>query len=334
MPAILTNNLSVINAENFVDSFINGKSDIFMGVSRGWESGDTAPPANTSVSDVNKWTDEMNPPVPVDSIENQRSFRTNILGIKKIMVNDILIMVPRVNWIRGKIFNIKNEQVRYGVRATDYYCLTSNNEVWECVKIPHTASNHTKGSYLEPVLPESGSSLNEWEKSDTETIKVYVDYPEGAVESSDYKEAFLWRYLYTIPTSIANKKLLENWMPVMFNKHGKFSGGTGGTLQEEQYSFGDVNANRTLGAYRVMVSCTLKDESTIIPYDAVYRQVGLIVDPLSKPNNDGIQTKLTSQLYNEDSFDIMSGELVYIENKKAVHREQNQEETLNLILVF
>ena len=117
----------------------------------------------------------------------------------------------------------------------------------------------------------------------------------------------------------------------MFNKHGS----QGGTLQEEQYAYGDVNANRKLGAYRVMVSCTLSDEDTKIPYDTVYRQVGLIVDPLSvKTGEDDKQERLEGSLYDETEFDIYSGELVYLENKRAIMREQNQEETLNLILVF
>jgi hypothetical protein len=111
----------------------------------------------------------------------------------------------------------------------------------------------------------------------------------------------------------------------------------GGTLTPEQIYSGDINANRTLGAYRVMVSCTLKDEDTIIPYNTVYRQIGLLVDPLSMKqanNESSIQTRLAGNLYNEDEFDIYSGELVYLENKRSIMREENQEETLNLILVF
>lgn len=325
MPAILTNNLSVINAENFVDSFINGESNIFMAIGRGWETPDAMPDNKTTPDLVNKWDDEMNPPVPVDSITKQREFRASILGIKKIMLNDILIMVPRVDWVENRIFTIKSWDDKVGVRATDYYCLNSNNEVWECV---HTPEDKTLGVTVEPILPEELTKLHTI--TDTRTGDTYYVFKE----STSTTECYWWKYLYTIPVATANKKLLDTWMPVMFNKHGVYPGGT---LTEEQYKMnGDLNANRTLGAYRVMISCTLKDEDTIIPYDTVYRQVGLIVDPLSpKSNNENtIQTRLGGNSYDESQFDIYSGELVYLENKRSIKREQNQEETLNLILVF
>ena len=35
MPAILTSNFSTINAENFVDAFLNGNSNVFLAV-RTW----------------------------------------------------------------------------------------------------------------------------------------------------------------------------------------------------------------------------------------------------------------------------------------------------------
>lgn len=328
MPAILTNNLSVINAENFVDSFINGQSNIFMAIGRGWETGETIIQTEDS---TNKWDDEMSPPVPVDSVVKQREFREMILGMKRIMLNDILIMIPRVNWVEGRIFRIKNETDKVGVRATDYYCINSENEVWMCV---HTPADVNQGVINEPKLSE----IKKYDKiidptTKTTTNELCYIYKEvvNPEDTTAENNCYWWRYLYTIPVEIANKKLLDTWMPVMFNKHGS----QGGTLQEEQYAYGDVNANRKLGAYRVMVSCTLSDEDTKIPYDTVYRQVGLIVDPLSvKTGEDDKQERLEGSLYDETEFDIYSGELVYLENKRAIMREQNQEETLNLILVF
>ena len=331
MPAILTNNLSVINAENFVDSFINGESNIFMAIGKGWESPDSMPDDKTTPDLVNKWDDEMNPPVPVDSITKQRDFRESILGIKKIMLNDILIMVPRVDWVENRIFATKSWDDKVGVRATDYYCLNSNNEVWECV---HTPEDKTLGVTVEPILPEDLTKLYEVSDTNSPEYKLIGKPYYAFRESATTTECYWWRYLYTIPVATANKKLLDTWMPVMFNKHGVYPGGT--LTEEQKLKNGDLDANRTLGAYRVMISCTLKDEDTIIPYDTVYRQVGLIVDPLSpkSSNENTIQTRLGGNSYDETQFDIYSGELVYLENKRSIKREQNQEETLNLILVF
>jgi hypothetical protein len=100
-------------------------------------------------------------------------------------------------------------------------------------------------------------------------------------------------------------------------------------ITQTQDSFGDNNANRTMGAYRVLVTTTLKDEGDKIPYSAIYRQIGLIVDPL-----DSHGAFLTGDVYAADEFELSSGELVYLENKSPIHREEGQNETLNLMLIF
>lgn len=324
MPAILTNNLSVINAENFVDSFVNGDSNVYMAIGRGYETDDNI--TGTTKDNLNKWDDESNPEVPIDSIAYQRRFRELILGMKKVLLNDILIMVPRVDWIENRIFHKKNEEEKVGVRATDYYCLNSHNEVWECINAP---TNETQGVTVEPVFNKIDlSDETQFKWIDPVSNEEYWVFKEIAGSSNCY----WWKYLYTIPTGIANKKLLDSWMPVTFNKHGTYEGGT---LTDTQYYYGDKNANRTLGAYRVMVSCTLSDEDTKIPYDCVYRQVGLLVDPTSKKMGaDTVRERLEGSLYDETEFDVHSGELIYLENKKPIMREEQQTETLNLILVF
>ena len=133
--------------------------------------------------------------------------------------------------------------------------------------------------------------------------------------------------MYNILASVVNSgMLLENWMPVPFNKHGVYPGGM---LTESQRLYGDLNANRKFGAYRVLVTATLKDEGDKIPYSAIYRQIGLIVDPRDDDGN-----LLTGEVYAASEFETSSGELVYLENKSPIHREEGQNETLNLLLIF
>lgn len=303
MPAILTNNLSVINAENFVDSFINGDSNLYMAVGRGYDDGDDT--SDLSKDDYEKWADESNPPTPTDTIEEQNTFRNYIIGAKRVQINNIVIMIPRIEWKAGMIFKPINTDSVAGVRATDYFCINSNNEVWMCIYSPGTVTQNTS----EPLL--ANGSIN----------------PENNQYEITTADGYKWRFMYSITASMVNNGLLlENWMPVPFNKHGVYPGGT---ITDTQYNYGDVNANRTLGAYRVLVTVTLKDEGDKIPYTAIYRQIGLIVDPL-----DGDGAFITGDVYAKEEFDVMSGELIYLENKSPIHREQSQNETLNLMLIF
>lgn len=301
MPAILTNNLSVINAENFLDSFINGDSHIYMAIGRGYDEGDNLGTGSNAVSkdDYEKWEDESNPPTPIDSIDKQVAFRNGIIGAKRVQINGIMIMIPRVEWKAGMIFKAINTASIAGTRATDYFCINSKNEVWMCITSPGTVTEKNS----EPLLGNNG---------------------EYEITTAD---GYTWKFLYNVTAAMVNNgMLLENWMPVPFNKHGVYPGGT---LTETQKLYGDLNANRTLGAYRVVVSVTLKDEADKIPYSVIYRQIGLIVDPL---DNQGIF--LTGDVYAAEEFDINSGELVYLENKSPVHREENMSERLALMLIF
>lgn len=301
MPAILTNNLSVINAENFVDSFINGDSNIYMAIGRGYDDGDNI--GDKSRDDYEKWADESNPPTPRDTIDQQNDFRNGIIGIKRVQINNIMIMIPRVDWKEGAKFNPINTANKAGTRAQDYFCINSNNEVWMCIT---TGSGNTQKG-CEPLLANGTPTNGNYE-----------------ITTSD---GYRWRFMFNVTASMVNSgMLLDQWMPVPFNKHGVYPGGM---ITQTQDSFGDNNANRTMGAYRVLVTVTLKDEGDKIPYSVIYRQIGLIVDPLDKHG-----AFLTGDVYATEEFDETSGELVYLENKSPIHREEGQNETLNLMLIF
>lgn len=314
MPAILTNNLSVINAENFVDSFINGNSTIYMAVGKGHD--DRSNLTSTEQDTIKAWDNEQLPATPIDTINEQESFRNNIIGIKRIFSHDIMIMVPRVEWKVGKTFKPVNKAAVAGIRATDYFCINSNNEVWECVEKTNDATITEAGCM--PLLSNVAKE----------------DIESGNVKDVTLKTAdgYTWKFLYNVTaTMVNNGMLLENWMPVPFNKHGKYPGGT---LTETQDISGDLNANRELGAYRVLVTCTLSDEGDKIPYNSIYRQIGLIVDPLSIADEDGNQTAISGENYAFGEFAHSSGELIYLENRRPTHRAENQSEVLTVMLIF
>ena len=280
MPAILKTDFSVINAENFVDSFVNGNSNIFLAVGRSED----------------EWADETLPPTPTDTIASEVDMRNNIIGIKRVLVTGIMIMVPRIEWKAGLTFNIISDSAVSGKRATDYFCITSNNDVYQCILAP----GNVTAEGAEPTA--------------------------HAAEVST-ADGYKWKYLYTVTAAMVNNgMLLDNWMPVPFNKHGEYPGGT---LTDSQYLQGDVNSNRILGAYRVLVTATLGNEGDTIPYSITYRQVALLVDPT---DNDG--TRLEGDLYAKSEFDYLSGEMIYFENRRPVAREESQKETMSLLIIF
>lgn len=94
---------------------------------------------STATSDEDyEWTDETNPPTPVDSIEQQKDFREKVIGIKRVMVSNIMLMIPRIEWAENRLFNVIDDTAVSGKRATDYFCINSENNVYQCMKTPGT----------------------------------------------------------------------------------------------------------------------------------------------------------------------------------------------------
>lgn len=283
MPAILTSNISAINAAVFVNNIINDESNVYLAV-----AADASHP----------WENEDVPPTPVDNITDEKTFRERIIGIKRANVINCMLMVPRVNWMVGKEFNPLNKENPSPKRALDFYCLTNNNLVYQCI-----------GKSEDGILTTSGGE------------------PDLMLDNYTTVDGYTWKFLYDItPNTVNNGMLLDSWMPVPYNKHGVYPGGT---ITENQNSYGDVNANWTLGAFRVLITIELNDEGTVIPYETEFRQVGLLYDPLS---NDG--DFIAGESYSSKDFDITSGHLFYIENKRVVKRAEGQSELLQMLVCF
>ena len=369
MPAILTSNASVVAAENFIASIHENDSNLYLGVSRGYDDqlmGETGSvPADGAYDDYHRWTDEYTPPTPRDTLADGRDFLKYLIGMKKIKPANVMLVVPRNDWAPGKVYEPVNPAAVAGKRAQNYYCLTSdergNNNVWVCVDKSGTASTST----VEPSLAYRET------QHDAEHPVGYHYIANNTVQTGD---GYTWLFLYNITTTMINAGLLlDNWMPVPYNHHGV----DGGSITETQALYGDMNANRTLGAYRVLVTCTLGDEGDAIPYSSIYRQIGLLMDPRSSTttqihpnvgNDDNYYTdagqdaasdaddantlsayqrmgaRLTGEKYPAAMVDTRYGttkdsianpvQLLYLENKKALMREESQSEKLEMILVF
>lgn len=283
MPAILTSNISAISAAQFVNNIVNDESNIYIAV-----GGDASHP----------WDNENVPPIPVDSIKDEKTFRENLIGIKRVNVANVMLMAPRIEWAPGMTFNVLSETNPAPRKATDYYCLTSNNFVYQCIG-----------------------------KRDDNIITTIGSEPDLKIDSMETADGYTWKFLYNITTKMVNDGMLvDDWMPVPYNKHGVYPGGT---ITEDQNSYGDVNANWTLGAFRVLITIELSDEGEVIPYDIEFRQVGLLYDPQDAEGNF-----IAGSSYAKADFNAQSGRLFYLENKRVIKREEGQTELLHVLLSF
>jgi hypothetical protein len=57
-----------------------------------------------------EWTDELNPPYPVDSYAYERAVRSEIITLKQISPTDVSFVIPRRNWTSGVVYDMYDDE--------------------------------------------------------------------------------------------------------------------------------------------------------------------------------------------------------------------------------
>lgn len=57
-----------------------------------------------------RWTDEANPPIPVDSFSYELATRNEIITLKEINSTDVAFVIPRVDWVTGQVWDMYDDQ--------------------------------------------------------------------------------------------------------------------------------------------------------------------------------------------------------------------------------
>jgi len=56
------------------------------------------------------WTDEDNPPIPIDSFAYEKDTRKNIVIVKEILPSDVAFVVDRKDWTSGTVYDMYDDQ--------------------------------------------------------------------------------------------------------------------------------------------------------------------------------------------------------------------------------
>ena len=191
MAAIITDQLRILNARNFVDGVQSSTNSYytFIGI-----------PNATDYSST--WN--ANPPSPIDNFgEMNNVYWDTLLSMKKISPSDISQIVRKSTWTSGITYDMwrndisRNNASRpsgsFDIYDANYYVINSNYSVYVCLYNNATPENNYEG----------GPSLDEPTFTDLE--------PRSAGSSGD---GYIWKYLYTISPSQAIKFDSTNYIPV------------------------------------------------------------------------------------------------------------------------
>ena len=189
MAAIITDQIRILNAKNFVAGVSSSGNSYYSFIG--------LPNPTTLQSD---W--DSNPPAPKDNLDEENNYWDTMIALKKITSSDVRQVIQKRVWNSGTIYdmyrhdysrsNIAKVSGATNLYSASYYVLNSDYRVYICLQ------NGT-----DPENPSGRPSLDEPTFTDLE--------PRSAGTSGD---GYIWKYLYTIKPSDIRKFESTDFMPV------------------------------------------------------------------------------------------------------------------------
>ena len=189
MAAIITDQIRILNAKNFVAGVTSTANAYYSFIGL---------PNPTDVQ--SDW--DSDPPSPKDNFEEEDSYWDTMVALKKINSSDARRVVPRRLWTSGTTYDMyRNDYSRTNTAAVSgatnlyaatYFVVNSDYRVYECLR-----------NGMDPDNPNGKPSLDEPTFTDLE--------PRSAGTSGD---GYLWKYLYTIKPSDIVKFESTDYIPV------------------------------------------------------------------------------------------------------------------------
>lgn len=151
------------------------------------------------------WEDEQTPPLPSQYQLYENDVRNNIIQTKQIAINDVALVVPRIDWQGGQIYDMFDDNISStnpaasgatSLKAARFYVITEDFNIYKCI------FNNNGGQSL--VEPTGTGSAN--------------------FETSD---GYIWKFIAFIPLGLRNKFMTADYAPITKSiKNQYYSSGT------------------------------------------------------------------------------------------------------------
>jgi len=186
MPAIVTDQFRILNANNFVESVENTNNSyyVFIGLSN-----PTGAPTLTGYGRTSDWNTSSKTPAPIDSFSYRAHSGDTMMFGKKISSANIRRIIRRVDWTSGSRYEIYRDDYSATNQSpltqanrlydANYYVLNSDFKVYVCI------DNGSSGTNLLGNISQDEPTFTDLE-------------PSKAGNSGD---GYLWKYLFTVSPS-------------------------------------------------------------------------------------------------------------------------------------
>ena len=189
MSAIITDQLRILNAKNFVSAATSDANSYYAFVGL---------PNATDYSST--W--DVTPPAPKDSFDQEDDYWDTMIALKKISSGDVKQVVKKNVWSSGTTYDMYRHDISrtntskpsgaINLYNANYYVVNEDYKVYICLN-----------NGVDPENPSGKPSLDQPTFTDLE--------PRPAGDSGD---GYIWKYLYTIKPSEIVKFDSTNFIPV------------------------------------------------------------------------------------------------------------------------
>jgi hypothetical protein len=184
----------------------------------------------------NAWTDDTVPTTPYENDYTSHTLWENMFAMKRVDATDIIHCSPRNLWVSGTTY-VEYDDQDTNIEGKVYHVISANNNVYMCLK--------------------AGSGASSTNPDDTGVTTT------GVIDHSG-SDGYIWKYMFTVPTSDVTKFLTTSFIPVRHIKETPPGGSD--TALVNQYS---VQTNAIDGAIYNMKITTAGTGYTSAPTLAI-----------------------------------------------------------------
>jgi len=171
MASIYTKSTQIYNAENFKASV-----------------GDASEPyVYFTFGKVEPWSSEVAPPQANSSVDTFNQVWKNMMGAKKIVGNDVRLVIRRFDWVSGTVYtSYDDSEAALDMNDPDvkFYVVTDEWNVYKCL-----GNNNGGASTVKPT-----------------TINTYL--------AEQLSDKYIWKYMYTLSDEEKLRFTTTNFIPV------------------------------------------------------------------------------------------------------------------------
>ena len=178
MPAIITKDFRIQNANQFSESFGESADTYYLAIGR--------PQAFANDQAFNDGTD-TSPPTPVDSVGSVDYYvYDDLMSAKKITSSNVSAVIPRRNWTTGTTYDYYRHD--YGEINSAGTVIAANSGATTLHDATFYVMNSTFDVYK--VIDNNGNSASTVEPSGNKTTSVFST-----------GDSYKWKYMYTLTAS-------------------------------------------------------------------------------------------------------------------------------------